>query len=85
MGQGILCFRSRLYSAEHGKTGIDIDMIFPCDYMNYEYDLIQHCRLIELAHLSLDKMPAISQTLFSDVISWMKVLYFDLDSIEVCS
>ena len=35
-----------------------------------------------LAHLPLDKMAAISQTIFSDAFSRMKILYFDINFIE---
>ena len=38
-----------------------------------------------LTHLPLDKMAAISQTIFSDAFSWMKFLYFDYDFTEFCS
>ena len=38
-----------------------------------------------LTHLSLDKMAAISQTIFSDAFSWMTTLYFDQNFTEVCS
>ena len=30
-----------------------------------------------LSHLPLEKMDAISQILFSDAFSWIKILYFD--------
>ena len=39
---------------------------------------------IKSTHLPLDKMAAISQTIFSDTLSWMKVLYFDQDFTELC-
>ena len=31
----------------------------------------------ELTHFPLDKMAAVSQTIFSDAFSWMKILYFN--------
>ena len=38
-----------------------------------------------LTHQPLDKMPAISQAIFSDAFSGIKNLYFDLNFIEICS
>ena len=38
-----------------------------------------------LTHLPLDKMAAISQTIFSYAFSWIKVLYFDWILTEFCS
>ena len=35
--------------------------------------------------IPLDKMAAISQTIFSDAFSWLKVLCFDSNFTEVCS
>ena len=37
-----------------------------------------------LTHLPLDKIPAISQTIFSDAFLWMKSFVFWSNSIEVC-
>ena len=37
-----------------------------------------------LTHLPLNKMAAITQTLFSDAFSWMKSLNFDSNFTEVC-
>ena len=38
-----------------------------------------------LTHLPMAKMAAISQTIYSDVIVWMKSLDFDKNFTEVCS
>ena len=44
------------------------------------------CRvLLLITHLPLDKMAAVSQTIFSYAFSWMKILYFDSNFTEVCS
>ena len=47
----------------------------------------KYCRFTKslLTHLPLDKMVAISQTIFSNIFSWMKCLYFDYNFAEVCS
>ena len=34
---------------------------------------------ITLSHLPLDKVAAITPTIFSDAFSWMKSLYFDIN------
>ena len=52
---------------------------------NFLYQLIGVIVSDILTHLPVDKMAAISQTIFSDSFSWMNSLYFDQNFPEVFS
>ena len=59
-----------LINMNHKAEGLDI--IFPNMLSN-----LSSCLLLQhLTHLPLDKMSAVSQTIFSDAFSWMKSLVF---------
>ena len=58
------------------QTNCQDDLIYFTDNQNQS-----EAQLIS----TLDKMAAISQTVFSDAFSWMKSLYFDKNFNEVCS
>ena len=64
-------------------------MLFQLQYMQPQTPSVQSAATIiyksPLTHLPLDKMVAISQTIFSHAFSWMKHLYFDYNFTDVCS
>ena len=55
----------------------NISLLFQKVYLNSDKSML-HTRVTcqDLTHLSLDKMSAVSQTIFSDAFSWMKIFVF---------
>ena len=82
--------RPKLAQLQCGNVYLHCRMIETSDCMRYITPLVIFANLIQslvtlfmlLTHLPLDKMAAISQTIFADAFSSMKILYFDRQTIS---